>query len=62
MHYFEVNEFGGVADGKTLCTSAVQKAVDECSKTGGVVRFGVGRYVLSTVFLKSNVTIEIPVG
>ena len=62
MKYFEVNEFGGVADGKTLCTSAVQKAVDECSKTGGVVRFGAGRYVLSTVFLKSNVTIEIPVG
>ena len=62
MKYFEVNEFGGVADGKTLCTSAVQKAVDECSKMGGIVRFGAGRYVLSTVFLKSNVTIEIPAG
>ena len=41
-----------------LCTDAVQSAIDECNKSGGgVVRFEKGVYVLSTVFLKSNVTI-----
>ena len=48
---------------KDLNTEAVQKAVDECSVNGGgVVRFEKSRYVLSTVFLKSNVTIAIPEG
>ena len=60
---YNIKDFGAVADGKTLCTQAVQKAVDECSVNGGgIVRFGGGRYVLSTVFLKSNVTIELPEG
>ena len=58
---YNVIEFGAVADGQTLCTKAVQKAVDICSQEGGgIVRFDRGRYVLSTVFLRSNVTIEIP--
>ena len=61
MQHYNVRDFGAVADGKTLCTKAVQKAVDECSANGGgIVSFAVGRYVLSTVFLKNNVTIEIP--
>lgn len=55
-----VLEFGGVADGETLCTQAVQKAVDFCHENGGgIVRFDGGRYVLSTIFLKSNVHIQI---
>ena len=46
-----------------LNTKAVQKVVDECSENGGgIVRFEKGVYVLSTVFLKSNVTIEISNG
>ena len=58
---YNVVKYGAVADGKTLSTKAVQKAVDECSANGGgIVRFDGGRYVLSTVFLKSNVKIEIP--
>ena len=63
MKIYNVNDFGAVADAKTLNTVAVQKAVDECSANGGgIVRFGAGKYVLSTVFLKSNVTVEIPKG
>lgn len=57
---YNVKAFGAVADGKILCTEAVQKAVDHChAQGGGVVRFEGGRYVLSTVFLKSNVHVEI---
>ncbi len=59
---YHVNEFGAIADGVTLNTQAVQKAIDECAKTGGCVRFGEGKYVLSTVFMKINVTVEIPKG
>ena len=57
---YSVIEYGGVPDGETLCTQAVQAAVDACHENGGgVVKFDGGRYVLSTVFLKSNVHIQI---
>ena len=60
MKKYNVAEFGAIADGKTLCTQAVQSAVDYChAQGGGTVLFDGGRYVLSTVFLKSNVHIEI---
>lgn len=57
---YNVLDFGAVANGEILCTNAVQKAIEKCSaEGGGIVRFEGGRYVLSTVFLRSNVTIEI---
>ena len=60
MNRYDVKDFGAIADGKTLCSEAVQKAVDICHQNGGgIVRFDGGRYVLSTIFLKSNVHIEI---
>ena len=63
MKRYSVEAFGAVADGKTLCTQAVQKAVDFCHENGGgIVEFGVGRYVLSTVFLKNNVHIYLSEG
>ena len=35
-----IKDFGAVADGTTLCTKAVQKAVDFChANGGGIVRF-----------------------
>ena len=43
-----------------LQTKAVQKAIEECGANGGgIIRFVGGRYELSTVFLRSNVTIEL---
>ena len=60
MQIYNVNDYGAIADGETLSTKSVQCAVDECSANGGgIIRFEAGRYALSTVFLKSNVTIEI---
>ncbi len=56
---FNVKDFGAIADGVTLCTQAVQNAIDECGKKGGTVLFSGGEFVLSTVFLKSNVRIQI---
>ena len=61
MKQFNVLDYGAVNDGVTLITSAVQRAVDECSSSGGgQVFFPSGTYVLSTVFLKDNVTVNIP--
>ena len=63
MRIYTVKEFGATANEKTLSTNAVSRAVAECSANGGgIVRFEKGVYILSTVFLKSNVTIEIPKG
>ncbi len=63
MKTYLVNDFGAVADGKTLCTQAVQAAVDTCHENGGgIVAFGKGTYVLGSVFLKSNVRVEIGEG
>ena len=62
MKVYNINDCCEKLGENAICTKAVQTAVDECSKTGGIVRFGRGRYVLSTVFLRSNVTIEIPEG
>lgn len=60
MRKYNVKEFGAVGDGQTLCTEAAQKAVDYCyAQGGGTVCFDRGVYVLSTVYLKSNVHIEI---
>jgi len=55
-----VLEYGAIADGITLNTKAVQAAIDACaSMGGGKVIFTKGDYVLSTVFLKSNVDIVV---
>ncbi len=60
---YNVKERGAQADGKTLDTAIVQKCVDECSALGGgIVYFPKGEYVLSTIFLKSNVRIELAEG
>jgi len=56
---YNVLDFGALADGITLDSPAVQKAVDECGENGGgTVFFPKGIYVLATVFLKSNVHIK----
>ncbi|MBE6647810.1 MAG: hypothetical protein E7611_09290 [Ruminococcaceae bacterium] len=57
---YNVIEYGAKNDGVTLNTAAVQAAIDACSASGGgTVLFADGEYVLSTVFLKSNVHIVI---
>ena len=58
-----VRDFGATGDGKTLDTTALNKAIEACATAGGgraVVP--PGRYLTGTVRLKSNVTLEIESG
>ncbi|MDP4291796.1 MAG: glycosyl hydrolase family 28 protein [Bacteroidota bacterium] len=60
---FKVNSYGAVSDGQTLCTKAIQKAIDACAqKGGGIVTFEPGTYVTGSIFLKSNVQLRIDKG
>jgi polygalacturonase len=57
---FEITRFGARADGKTECTEAFRKAIDEASRAGGgrvVVREGV--FLTGAIHLKSNVNLVV---
>jgi polygalacturonase len=61
--FFNVADFGAIGDGKTVCTGAIQKAVDECARAGGGrVVFPAGQYLTGPLFLKSNVHVEVMPG
>lgn len=53
---FHVRDYGAAADGATLDTAALQKAIDACTASGGgTVHFAPGVYLTGTLFLKDNV-------
>ncbi|TDH20075.1 glycoside hydrolase family 28 protein [Segetibacter sp. 3557_3] len=55
----DVSKYGAVADSTTLNTAAIQKAIDDCNKTGGgKVYFPAGRFLSGTIELKDNVTLH----
>lgn len=57
---FSVNRYGAVADGATLNTKAIQKAIDACAAAGGgIVTFQPGYYVTGSLFLKNNVQLQL---
>ena len=61
--FFNVADYGAVGNGTTLCTEAIQKAVDECASAGGgTVYIPAGKYLSGAIFLKSNVTLNIGEG
>ncbi|HIW35327.1 MAG TPA: right-handed parallel beta-helix repeat-containing protein, partial [Candidatus Paenibacillus intestinavium] len=57
---YDVKEFGAVGNGVTVDTRAIQNAIDACHAAGGgnVVLHG-GTFVAGTLFLKSNVYLQI---
>lgn len=57
---FEVEEFGAVADGETLNTEFINKAIDSCAAAGGgTIIFSEGVYLSGSIHLRSNVNLEI---
>lgn len=60
---FNVKDYGAAADGKTLDTAAIAKAVHAASAAGGgKVVFPPGVYLTGTFELLSNVTLEVMAG
>jgi len=57
-----VTDYGAKGDGITLNTQAIQKVIDAASLQGSTVTFDPGTYLTGSLFLKSNVTLDIPEG
>jgi polygalacturonase len=59
----DVRAYGAKADGTTMNTSAIQAAIDACSKKGGgkVTLYG-GTYLSGPIILKSNIDLDIAQG
>ena len=51
-------DFSSYADGKTLCTSFLQQAIDAVP-AGGTLLVPAGTYLTGSLFLKSNMTLEL---
>ena len=62
MADFNIVDFGAVADGKTNCREAIQKAIDLCTVQGGRVIVPEGRFLSGTLQLKSNVHLFLETG
>ena len=59
----DLRDLGAVPDGKTLCTAALQKAIDRTSAAGGgTVSIPPGTWLTGTIFLKNNVTLDLEAG
>ena len=63
-----ITSCGAMGNGKTICTKAIQRALDRCSQQGGgtvVVPFkgkGKSDYVTGTIELRANVMLEVEKG
>jgi len=60
---YDVRDYGAKPDGKTLCTTSIQKAIDECSQSGGgTVYLPPGTFLSGSIYFKSGVTLKIAAG
>jgi len=60
---YNVKDYGAVANGTTLNTKAIQKAIDDCaSHGGGIVTFPQGKFLTGAIYLKEGVHLIVPKG
>lgn len=59
---YVVTDFGAVADGATVNTSAIQSAVDACATTGGRVVIPPGVFLTGSLRMKSGVELHLSHG
>jgi len=56
---YNINDYGAIADGKTINTKAFSAAIDDCNKNGGgVVLVPSGYWLTGPIELKSNVNLQ----
>lgn len=60
---FNILNYGAIADGMTLNSVAINKAIDECAqKGGGTVLIPMGSYVTGPIIMKSNINLHLAKG
>lgn len=60
MRAYNIRDYGAKGDGTTLDTSAMQAAIDACTRDGGgTVVVPAGTFLIGTVEIKSNVTLHL---
>jgi len=60
---FNVVDFGAVGDGKTVCTEAIQKAIDAAAKKeNSRVTFNPGIYRSGAIFIRAGLEFHLPEG
>jgi polygalacturonase len=60
---YNILDFGAVADGKTMATESIRKAIETCSKNGGgKVLVPAGKYLTGPIHLENNVNLHIAEG
>ena len=58
--HFLITDFGAVGDGQTMCTQAIQAAIDSCASAGGgYVVIPSGRFLTGTILLKNHVYLKL---
>lgn len=61
--FYDVKDYGAVADTTRLSTAAIQQAVDECSSAGGgTVLVPAGDYKVGAIRLRDNVNLNLSAG
>ncbi|MGB4844802.1 MAG: glycosyl hydrolase family 28 protein [Ferruginibacter sp.] len=60
---FNIVNYGAIADGMTLNSTAINKTIDECAKQGGgTVLIPQGSYVTGPIIMKSNINLHLAKG
>ena len=60
---YDVRDYGAKPDGKTLCTTSIQKAINERSSAGGgTVYLPPGVFLSGTIYMKTGVTLRLDAG
>ena len=55
--YSNIIDYGAKAEGNTLDTEAIQRAIDDCHKNGsGTVEFPAGTYLTGTIYLSNRLS------
>ncbi|MDZ7305316.1 MAG: glycosyl hydrolase family 28-related protein, partial [candidate division KSB1 bacterium] len=60
---YNVKDFGAVGDGKTINTTAIQNAINQCRDNGGgTVIIPSGIFVTGVIRLYSNINLHLEIG
>ncbi len=60
---FRITDFGAIADGVSMSTAAIKKAITECAAAGGgKVVVPAGKYLTGPIHLESNVNLHLEEG